>query len=120
MDIPYSDKPLEPVARPKQAPVTSVRGLSNRSLRGDCNHGKELLCQLRSPPVWILPPATRAVDLMKGQRAPRHHPRAASAAWAAFGGLFELDCTDMPHPVLITGTDGVGTKLRIAQLHGQA
>ena len=33
-----------------------------------------------------------------------------------FGGLFELDCTDMPHPVLISGTDGVGTKLRIAQL----
>ena len=32
-----------------------------------------------------------------------------------FGGLFELDCTDMPHPVLISGTDGVGTKLRIAQ-----
>ena len=33
-----------------------------------------------------------------------------------FGGLFELDCTDMPHPVLISGTDGVGTKLRIAQI----
>lgn len=33
-----------------------------------------------------------------------------------FGGLFELDCTDMPHPVLISGTDGVGTKLRIAQM----
>ena len=33
-----------------------------------------------------------------------------------FGGLFELDCTDMPHPVLISGADGVGTKLRIAQL----
>ena len=34
----------------------------------------------------------------------------------SFGGLFELDCTDMPHPVLISGTDGVGTKLRIAQM----
>ena len=31
-----------------------------------------------------------------------------------FGGLFELDCTGMQHPVLISGTDGVGTKLRIA------
>ena len=33
-----------------------------------------------------------------------------------FGGLFELDCTGMEHPVLISGTDGVGTKLRIAML----
>ena len=33
-----------------------------------------------------------------------------------FGGLFELDCSGMEHPVLISGTDGVGTKLRIAML----
>ena len=32
-----------------------------------------------------------------------------------FGGLFELDCTGIEHPVLISGTDGVGTKLRVAQ-----
>ena len=29
-----------------------------------------------------------------------------------FGGLFELDCTGYKHPVLISGTDGVGTKLK--------
>lgn len=33
-----------------------------------------------------------------------------------FGGLFEPDTTGMAHPVLVSGTDGVGTKQRIAQL----
>ena len=33
-----------------------------------------------------------------------------------FGGLFEPDLTGMSEPVLVSGTDGVGTKQRIAQL----
>ena len=33
-----------------------------------------------------------------------------------FGGLFAPDLTGMKEPVLVSGTDGVGTKLRIAQL----
>ena len=33
-----------------------------------------------------------------------------------FGGLFELDLTGISKPVLVSGTDGVGTKLRIAFL----
>jgi phosphoribosylformylglycinamidine cyclo-ligase len=31
-----------------------------------------------------------------------------------FGGLFELDVRRYPQPVLVAGTDGVGTKLRLA------
>ena len=36
-----------------------------------------------------------------------------------FGGLFAPDLTGMCEPVLVSGTDGVGTKQRIAQLMGR-
>lgn len=55
----------------------------------------------------------KAVELMK-QYVNRTMNSHCIGGLGGFGGLFELDCTDMPHPVLISGTDGVGTKLRIA------
>ena len=36
-----------------------------------------------------------------------------------FGGLFAPDLTGMKEPVLVSGTDGVGTKQRIAQILGK-
>lgn len=36
-----------------------------------------------------------------------------------FGGLFAPDFSGMEKPVLVSGTDGVGTKIRIAQLAGK-
>lgn len=56
-----------------------------------------------------------AVRLMK-QYVARTMNAQCIGGLGGFGGLFELNCTDMPHPVLISGTDGVGTKLRIAQI----
>ena len=55
----------------------------------------------------------KAVALMK-QYVARTMNEHCIGGLGGFGGLFELDCTNMPHPVLISGTDGVGTKLRIA------
>ena len=57
----------------------------------------------------------KAVELMKA-----HVARTMTAGMAenigGFGGLFELDTAGMSHPCLVSGTDGVGTKIRIAQL----
>ena len=57
----------------------------------------------------------KAVELMKAHVA-RTIVSGKSADIGGFGGLFELDITDMPHPVLVSGTDGVGTKLKLAFL----
>ena len=55
----------------------------------------------------------RSVELMK-QYVARTMNEHCIGGLGGFGGLFELDCTGIRHPVLISGTDGVGTKLRIA------
>ena len=57
----------------------------------------------------------KAVELMK-----QHVARTATAGVCSdvggFGGLFELDLTGITKPVLVSGTDGVGTKLKLAFL----
>ena len=55
----------------------------------------------------------RAVELMKKHIA-RTLTSGAIGGVGGFGGLFELDVKDMKRPVLVSGTDGVGTKLKLA------
>ena len=56
----------------------------------------------------------KAVELMK-----THIARTMTSGCSdigGFGGLFELDLEGITKPVLVSGTDGVGTKLKIAFL----
>lgn len=57
----------------------------------------------------------KAVELMKSHIAKTMTSGALSGI-GGFGGLFELDMTGIKKPVLVSGTDGVGTKLKIAFL----
>lgn len=57
----------------------------------------------------------KAVELMKAHVA-RTMTSGAISGIGGFGGLFELDLTGIKKPVLVSGTDGVGTKLKIAFL----
>ena len=56
-----------------------------------------------------------AVELMKAHIA-RTVTLGVCSDVGGFGGLFELDLTGITKPVLVSGTDGVGTKLKIAFL----
>ena len=55
----------------------------------------------------------RAVELMK-THIKRTLTAGAMSDIGGFGGLFELDLTGISKPVLVSGTDGVGTKLKLA------
>ncbi|MBQ7901784.1 MAG: phosphoribosylformylglycinamidine cyclo-ligase [Clostridia bacterium] len=55
----------------------------------------------------------KAVELMK-QHIARTITAGAASDIGGFGGLFELDLTGILKPVLVSGTDGVGTKLKLA------
>ncbi len=55
----------------------------------------------------------RAVELMKKHIATTMTPGVCSDI-GGFGGLFALDLEGIRKPILVSGTDGVGTKLKLA------
>ena len=57
----------------------------------------------------------KAVELMK-QHIARTVTAGVCSDVGGFGGLFELDLSGIEKPVLVSGTDGVGTKLKMAFL----
>ncbi|MCG9966615.1 phosphoribosylformylglycinamidine cyclo-ligase [Pelotomaculum terephthalicicum JT] len=59
-----------------------------------------------------------AVRLMRGAVRSTFRPEVL-ADIGSFGGLFALNTAKYREPVLVSGTDGVGTKLRVAMLTGR-
>lgn len=55
----------------------------------------------------------KAVDLMKGY-VKKTFTKNVLCDLGGFGGLFQLDIDEYEAPVLVSGTDGVGTKLKLA------
>lgn len=56
-----------------------------------------------------------AVQKMKGYVQSTYRPEVLTDL-GSFAGLFQLDIAKYKEPVLLSGTDGVGTKLRVAQI----
>lgn len=56
-----------------------------------------------------------AVEKMKGFVKSTYRPEVLTDL-GSFAGLFQLDISKYKEPVLLSGTDGVGTKLRVAQM----
>jgi len=62
------------------------------------------------------------VDIFKADQVFQHlrplirstHSSAVIRDVGAFGGFFQLDLSDCPHPVLVSSIDGVGTKIKVA------
>ena len=59
--------------------------------------------------------ADRAVELIKDKVASTMRPEVMTGV-GGFSALFELDLSRYKNPVLVSGTDGVGTKLKLAQM----
>lgn len=60
----------------------------------------------------------RAVELMK-QHVKTTFNKSVLTGLGGFGGLFKPDLTGLRSPVLVAGTDGVGTKLKLAFMTGR-
>lgn len=62
--------------------------------------------------------ANRLIERV-GPAVSRTHRDGVLAGLGGFGALFELPLSRYRHPVLVSGTDGVGTKLKLAQELGR-
>lgn len=74
---------------------TGLKGFTYKDAGVDIDAGEELVARIA--------PAAKAT-----------RRKGADAALGGFGGLFDLKAAGFSDPVLVAGTDGVGTKLKVA------
>jgi len=75
-----------------------------------------------APPRQTISYSDAGVDITSGDRAKQRIKMLARKTFnkqvlseiGGFGGLFALDLVKFPEPVLVSSTDGVGTKLKVA------
>ncbi|MBK1674366.1 phosphoribosylformylglycinamidine cyclo-ligase [Ectothiorhodospira shaposhnikovii] len=85
------------------------------------------MVQKKTPPTQGISYRDAGVDIDAGnalvERIKPHAQRTrrpgVMAGLGSFGALFELPIADYKEPVLVSGTDGVGTKLKLAQQLGR-
>lgn len=63
--------------------------------------------------------ASKKIVQLIARHADSTRRRECRSAIGGFAGLFNLDCSQYQKPVLVSSTDGVGTKLLVAQMAGQ-
>ena len=59
--------------------------------------------------------ASRAVELIREKAEPTLRPEVLAGV-GGFSSMFEIDLSRYEKPVLVSGTDGVGTKLKLARM----
>jgi phosphoribosylamine--glycine ligase/phosphoribosylformylglycinamidine cyclo-ligase len=99
-DIAYRALAAEASSLHHSQPVAKVNGLTYAAAGVSVDAGNEL------------------VDLIKPVVKATRRP-GADATIGGFGGSFDLTAAGYKDPILVSGTDGVGTKLRVALKYGK-
>ena len=83
-----------------QAPAAEPAGFTYASAGVSIDAGNELVNRIKP-----IVKATRRIG--------------SDSVIGGFGGLFDLKAAGFTDPIIVSGTDGVGTKLKIAQNYGK-
>ena len=84
----------------------------------EAEHGKNSFAESYAAAGVDITAGYKAVELMK-EHVARTKTEGAIGNIGGFGGMFLPNLAGMKEPVLVSGTDGVGTKLKIAMLMGK-
>ncbi|GFP32689.1 phosphoribosylformylglycinamidine cyclo-ligase [Candidatus Hakubella thermalkaliphila] len=81
--------------------------------------GQILFMAITYKPAGVDLEAGKKIVQLIARHADSTRRRECRSAIGGFAGLFNIDCSQYRKPVLVSSTDGVGTKLLVAQMAGQ-